>query len=1079
MYSAFPSKKFGILLTLLCFAFFAFTQSTTTASLQGRVVDNIGDALVGANVLVTHLPSGTANGTSTDADGYFYLTHLRVGGPYTVVVTYLGYADATTDGVFLRLGETRQSNCTMQPSRMDLGTVTVNGRRGTTGANAGAGTQIGTDDIANVPTLNRNLNDYIRLTPQALTYNGGNAFGGVNNRYNTLYIDGAVNNDVFGLTAQGTNGAQAGTAPFSMDIIDQLQVVLSPYDVSLGGFAGGGINAVTKSGTNDMVATAYYFTQNQNLVGTTHPLLTERTGNPSETLEPFTQRMYGASVGGALKKNKAFFFVNAELQRDAVPQPFSIGTYTGNATPAALDDLRSTLISRYGYDPGTYGDVSDELRGIKLFGKIDLNLNTKSRLTLRHHYTKAENFNPNVSNALRINFTNNGAYFPSITNVSALEWNTRPRQRTSNNLILSYTSVREDRDPLGADFPSVVINDGAGQIAFGADPFASATELNQSVFTLTDNYKIFANKHTITLGTHNEFYRVYNLFIGQNFGAYRFGSIADFTDGRPALEYDRGYSLVDDIAGDGSAAGARFSVLQWAVYAQDEIALSPKLRLTAGLRLDVPVWLDKPFIAPDFDDATLPLLQAQYDVARRTRAGNTPGPQLLLSPRVGFIHQFNPQLTRTLRGGVGIFTSRMPMVWPATVYTNNGITLGRVDESNLPAPVAFEPDVDAQYVHPNFTIPSGQIDLFTEDFKYPQVLKANLAYDWRLKWGWFASVEGVFTKTLNNIVYTNINSDTTVQFRWTNLGDDDRPVYRRNSLDPAYSSIYLAHNTSQGSAYHLTGTLSKSFGFGLDASVSYTYGDAKALNEGTSSQNASQWRGQVNTDGRNQPVLGRSDFALGHRVLGVFTYKLNWNKSKNTATTVTLLYEGLRSSPYSYVIGGNLARNLNRETGSTDANTSLAWIPATAADIQLIDKDGLTAAQQWALLDAFIESDPYLRDNRGQYAAKNSNWMPFAHLFDISLRQDVGFKKGWKKHNIQLTCDIFNVANLINPNWGVRYQVPGSTNYFPLYQFERYAADGTTPQFSFTNPNTGVETLDIQDLASRWSMRVGVRYGLD
>lgn len=226
-------------------------------------------------------------------------------------------------------------------------------------------------------------------------------------------------------------------------------------------------------------------------------------------------------------------------------------------------------------------------------------------------------------------------------------------------------------------------------------------------------------------------------------------------------------------------------------------------------------------------------------------------------------------------------------------------------------------------------------------------------------------------------------------------------------------------------------------------------------------------------------MLGRSDFALGHRVLGVFTYKLNWNKSKNTATTVTLLYEGLRSSPYSYVIGGNLARNLNRETGSTDANTSLAWIPATAADIQLIDKDGLTAAQQWALLDAFIESDPYLRDNRGQYAAKNSNWMPFAHLFDISLRQDVGFKKGWKKHNIQLTCDIFNVANLINPNWGVRYQVPGSTNYFPLYQFERYAADGTTPQFSFTNPNTGVETLDIQDLASRWSMRVGVRYGLD
>ncbi|MEZ4987490.1 MAG: carboxypeptidase regulatory-like domain-containing protein [Saprospiraceae bacterium] len=1068
-------RALAVVTMLLVLQVSVYAQGVTTSSMQGRITDEAGEALIGANVLAVHVPSGTVFGTATDLDGYYRIPGMRVGGPYRITVSYTGYADVLSEGLSLRLGEAYKGDYVMQEAGVNIETITVTARAGTTGTNAGASTQISSDMIENVPTLGRQLNDYTRLTPQA----SGNSFAGINNRYNAIYIDGAVNNDVFGLAGSGTNGGQTGAAPFSIDIIDQIQVVLSPYDVTLGGFAGGGINAVTKSGTNDFKGTAYMFTQNEGMVGKTNTTLTDRTGSEPSKVAEFNQLTYGASLGGPIMRDKAFFFVNAEIQDDATPAPFDFGVYGGNSSQAQLEALRNHVINTYGYDPGTFGNVEDQLTGLKLFGKIDWNLTDKHRLTLRHNYTKAENYDRNASNAATINFSNNGVYFPSITNSTALELNSRLNAGMSNNLIVGFTSVRDDRDPIGTDFPYVYIEDGGSNvIRMGSEEFSTANGLDQDILTITDNFKIFKKNHTITIGTHNEFYNIYNLFIRQNYGTYRFSSVDDFIAGAPAEEYDRTYSLVDNLTGDGSAAAADFKAMQLGFYAQDEISLSNRLTLTAGLRFDIPIITTDPSVAANFNSFTLDTIRTQYPIANDVEGGKSPDGQLMISPRVGFNYDFKNASSTVLRGGLGVFTSRIPFVWPGAMFNNNGLTLGGVNETNIAGDITFVPNIQEQYTNPNVRVPSGQVDLFVKDFKYPQVFRGNLALDTRLPGGINASFEGIFTKTLNNVLYTNINSSSDVSFKWTGT-PDTRTVYTRRNIDNTYSAVYLVSNTNEGYSYTMTATFAKDFDFGLSANLSYTYGDAEAVNEGTSSQNSSQWRGQYNINGRNNPVLGRSDFALGHRLLAGLTYRLDWNEAKNATTTITLLYEGLQGSPYTYLIGGGNARNINNEQGSTSAYNSLIWVPANASEINLIEKNGLTPAQQWDLLNAFIESDPYLSENRGQYADKNSNWMPYTGFLDLSLRQDFGVKAGGKTHKLQLSWDVFNLANLLNSSWGARYSAPNGFNTYHLYTFEGYEADGTTPRFSFTNDKTGKDALVINDFTSRWRMRLGLRYIFD
>ena len=641
-------------------------------------------------------------------------------------------------------------------------------------------------------------------------------------------------------------------------------------------------------------------------------------------------------------------------------------------------------------------------------------------------------------------------------------------------------TVRDDRDPLGGDFPYVIIDDeNSGQIELGSEQFSTANGLDQNIFSITNNFNLYRGKHTITIGTHNEFYDIYNLFIRQNFGTYRYASIDDFINGEPADEYDRSYSLVDNITGDGSAAAADFNAMQLGLYVQDQWSASPKLRVTGGLRVDVPIITSDPVEDTYLNNTALPLMAAAYPIAQDAVAGKAPEGQIMISPRLGFNYDVNGNSRTIVRGGAGLFTSRIPFVWPGAMFNNNGLTLGGVNEGNIAGPVLFRPDIQNQYTNPNFTVPSGQADLFTKDFKYPQIFRTNLAVDFQLPNGIYSTAEFLYTKTVNNIQYTNINSDPTVGFSWTG-SPDTRDVFTRTSIDPTYSAVYLASNTSKGYGYNLSLSLAKNFDFGLNTTLSYSYGDAKALSEGTSSQNSSQWRGQVNINGRNNPVFGRTDFAVGHRILSSLSYRHNWTANRATATTVSVFFNGQSGIPFSYVISGRSARNLNNETGSTSRNRGLVYIPESSSDINLIDYDSdgqtVTAAQQWARLDAFIEDDSYLKNNRGGYAEKNGAWAPFTALFDFAVRQDFGIRAGGQLHRIQLSLDVANIANLLNSSWGTVYDVPGDFNHYFLYQFEGYAADGTTPQFTFREDEVGRDSFDIDGLDSRWRMTFGLRY---
>jgi len=1068
---------------LLFLPLISFGQGVTTSSISGVVNDTDGQPMIGATVVALHIPSGTSYGASTDGTGAYRIPSMRVGGPYTVTASYVGYLPSVVNELTLRLGEVEQINFVLSTSSTELGEITVTGSSSSAGTNAGSSTQISTELIETLPSLDNDIDDILKLTPQSRIYGDGISLAGMNNRYNAIYIDGAVNSDVFGLASSGTNGGQTGASPFSLDILEQLQVVLSPYDVTIGGFAGGGINAVTKSGTNTFKSTLYTYIRNENLVGETNRTYADRLGIEREKVAEFTQNTTGFSLSGPIKKDKAFFFTNVEIQNNETPVPYDLGTYTnkaGRVSQADLTNLRNHLINQYGYDPGTFGSTSDNLEGLKLFGKLDLNINENNRLTLRHQYTKAEQFNRNSGSSNTINYSNNGIYFPSTTNSTALELNTVFGTNASNNLILSYVTVRDDRDPLGSDFPYVTINDEAGgSIRFGSEEFSTGNALDQDIFTITNNFKLYRGNHTITLGTHNEFYSIYNLFIRQNYGSYRFASLDDFLNGNPATDYDRSYSLVDNVTGDGSKGAAAFDAFQLGFYVQDEISVNSQLTVTAGLRVDIPIISDDPRIASDFNSSALPQMQAGYDIAKDVTGGKAPDGQLMFSPRVGFTYLLDTEDRQVLRGGVGVFTSRIPFVWPGAMFNNNGVTVGGMNERDINGPVNFIGDYTNQYSTPPGS-PSGQIDLFTKDFKYPQVLRGNIGFDFVLPGDIETTVEAMYTKTLNNITVTNVNSKPEVDFTWTG-SPDNRKVYTRDSYVRNYSSgVYVASNTSEGYGYNLSASFAKRFNRGLYASFAYSFGDAYAVNEGTSSQNSSQWRGVVSVDGRNNPELGRSDFAQGHRIISLLSYQKNWDNSP-ASTTISLFINGGNATPFSYIIAGSGARNLNNEAGSTSRNRSLIYIPNSRSDINLIDYTAggvtVTAAEQWARLNALIEDDKYLRNNRGSYAEKNGSWMPFATTFDLSLKQDVEFSVAGQNQRLQLSLDVINFANLINPDWGTRYSVPGDFNNYYLYQLEGYAADGTTPEFTYRGDgSTGKDRFDISNSGSRWQMRFGVRF---
>jgi len=1074
-----------------------YAQGVTTSSIRGTVKDSKGEALPGANVVAIHVPSGTQYGTSTRADGVFTIPNARIGGPYKLTTSFVGYENQELNDIFLNLGVTANADFVLAESGTQLQEVVVSGSSLINSDRTGALTNISTKQIASLPTLSRSFNDYLRLTPQA----NGNSFGGRSSGFNNITVDGGLFNNSFGLS--GTVGGQANAQPISLDAIDQITTSIAPYDVREGSFTGAGVNVVTRSGTNELTGSVYHFFRNEGMVNS-------KVRDLESPLQDFSVKNTGFRVGGPIIKDKLFFFANYEQERRNDPgttflasRPGVTGTNVSAAQASDLDGLSTFLQNTYGFSPGPYENYNRAANSDKAAFKLDWNINNVHKLTLKYNFLNSlRDVDPSGSGGIANTRSPGntglpffGAWYRINNNLNSFtaELNSNFGNKSSNKFQVGYSAFRDFREnpAISQNFPMVDIGNGTGGFltSFGFEPFSANNILNTNVLQISDNFDMYKGKHTLSFGTYNEFYTFQNGFAPNYYGIYRFNSLANFyasaagTPGQASF-----YRLQYSTAEDGSFPLVETKAMQLGFYAQDKYEVNDRFNVTAGLRVDVPIInadiaRNDAAAAMSFrDGATVETDQVQES-------------QLMWSPRVGFNYDvFGNQKTQ-FRGGTGIFSGRVPYVWISNQASNNGVLFGSRDYTAAQlSTLVFSPDVDAYRPGAGGNPPAAasatyNLAVTDKNFKFPQVWRTNIAVDQAFVGNVLASLDFALTKDMNAVYHQNVNLPNSPRNAVAvGTGSDTRPIFypttpiatgtsnstANTRLNSPVTDAILMANTNQGYSYFVTAQVKKTFGFGLDAMVAYNYTDARSVNDGGSIAQ-SIWRDRQVSGDPNENTLGYSNFLQRHRIISSLNYRKEYGG--HFATSVGMFYELAPSGRFSYVYSGDMNGD-NSGGGGND----LIYVPRDQSEIILqnitnTDATIYTAAQQWADLDAYISQDEYLKDRRGQYAERNGAERPWFGQLDFRLLQDFFLDVKGKRNTLQLSLDIFNFGNMLNSEWGV-FQTP---NRQTLLDFRGYNATGQ-PQFRYPLlNNTTKETLvktyrDDLGLASRWQMQLGVRY---
>ncbi|HEX4952257.1 MAG TPA: carboxypeptidase regulatory-like domain-containing protein [Thermoanaerobaculia bacterium] len=1048
-----PRRVLASLAMLLAFwAPSLLAQGTTTGSLSGVVTDEAGEtALPGAVITAVHTPTGTTYSVTSGGDGRFTIQNVRVGGPYTVTVAMESFKTSEQTDVFVGLGETKDLRFGLPLALEETVTVVAESNRIINPSRTGAASNVSVEAITSLPTVSRGIEDFARTNPFFSTNsdNDGAAaltVAGRNNRYNNIQIDGAVNNDLFGLAAQGVPGGQAEAQPISLDAIQELQLLVAPYDVRQGGFSGGGVNAVTKSGTNSLSGGVYYYTRDQDLVG---------DGAQDRPLGTFSEDQYGISLGGPILRNKAFFFVNGEISRLDRPSGFSIGGGSGQdfGSRTEAERFRSILTGRYGYDPGGFEEVTRTTDSDKAFLRLDLNLGDSNQLTARHNYIDANNdilFQGNVT----YRFPENVYHFLDETNSSVLQLNSVISGSLFNEARLTYQTIRDQRAGDVA-FPFVQvrgISPGNRTFEAGTERFSTANALDQDILEITDDLTWITGNHTVTIGTHNEFFSFENLFIRDNYGAYVFNNLDDFERGW-ASQFDYSFSNTSN-----PDQAAKFDVQQFGLYVGDRWTVRPNLTLTFGIRADVPFFPDEPSY------------NATIDQVFGFRTDELPDGNILLSPRIGFNWDISGSGKQQLRGGIGIFAGRTPYVWLSNQYGNTGIEFTRLSARVVATPerpisetnsIPFNSDPFNQPRSVGGAV-TNEVDVTDPDFEFPQVLRTNLGFDQDLGiWGLIASAELIYSQNEQEIAYQNLNFVPT----GSTLAFDGRPTFRRR--DSRFSDVILLTNTDKGDQFTAAFKLERPFRDGLAASVSYAYGEAESVNDGNSSQAVSNWRFVYHPGDPNNPALATSDYSIEHR----FNASLSWEARfwERAPTTFGVFYNAQSGRPYSTTF----ANDVNGDTNDND----LLYVPASASEVlfctstvaatcAMQTRDSGIQAQQWALFNAYVESDEGLRGARGSIIERNASRAPWFHQLDFHAEQSIPVSIA----RVSLILDVLNFANLFDSDTGqVRYVQFDESS--PVFLAGIDAATGK-PIYRLTLP---AQRFSTDDLRSRWQAKLGLR----
>jgi outer membrane receptor protein involved in Fe transport len=1077
----------AVVLLLIAATSTVFAQGITTAAISGRVVSSTGEALPGATVTALHVESGSKYGTSSRENGRFVIPNIRVGGPYTVSVSLVGYKKVSRENVFTTVSQTSEINFVLTEEAIQAAEQVVTGER-QMATKTGAGTNVDKLTFALLPTISSKFQDFVRLTPESRGNSsyGGNSYLGQDSRYNNTTVDGAYFNNSFGL--QGQVGERTGVAPISLDAIEQVRVNIAPYDVRQGNFVGAAVNAVTKSGTNEFSGSLSFGTRNNTFTGTHAGIYDYKAGK-------FDYNKLTVSLGGPIIKDKLFFFVNYE--GDKTTQPGTTFTANPGGAPATgnmtrvlasdLDGLRSFLTTKFGYDPGSYQGYDFNTPGKRYLAKLDFNLDERNKFTLRYNRLESTTdvlmsnssslgFGTRRTNNFGLNFSGSN-YTINENDYSIVgEWNTILSSDMYNNLIVGYSYSDESRGDVGQLFPFVdILNANTVYTSFGSEPFTPNNELRYWSYQIQNNFTWdLGTGHVLTFGFAGEKYHSENVFFPGKQSVYVYNSLADFyTDANAYLNGTastanpaRFQVRYNNIPGQAKPIQP-LDVYYWGLYAQDEYQVTKDLKLTLGLRFDVPSFGATGFANANADALTF---TDETGAAVKYSTAKLPDAKILWSPRVGFNYDLLGDGSTILRGGTGIFTGKPAYVWISNQIGNTGVLTGFDDITN-PTNRHFNPNPDAYKPTSVTGAPASTYELALTDpeFRFPQQWRTNIAVDQKLPYDINATAEFLYGREINGIYYINANQlAPNSQFtgadnrpRWNATGSTVAKVTRINQ-NVANATVIKNENT--GFNYMMSISLEKQLSQGFFGKVGYNYGVAKNTVDPGSIAYGSWSGNQVPGNANNVPV-GYSQTSPGSRIFAALSYRLEYFNFG--ATTITVFFDNYTFGNGSYTYSGDM-------NGDGVSNNDLVYVPRDQSEMSFVQNGAFTPAQQAAAWDKYIAQDKYLSTRRGQYAERNGAFLPMVSRMDLSIIQSVFTELFNRKHTFEIRLDVLNFSNLLSKTWG-------QGQHFVSLQPLSYSATTAAglPQYKMRIVNGALMDHTFEsnaNLSDVYSFQLGLKY---
>lgn len=1098
--------------SLLIFLFFLFTTvaafaQVTSSSVSGSVKDAKQGPLPGASIKAVHVPSGTSYSAVSNKDGLFNIPGMRIGGPYTIEVSYIGFNKSTTTDIVLQLGQPFILKAVLSDGGVQLEAVSIKGTKRITTAKSGASTNISSKQLSTLPTFSRSITDFTRLTPQS----NGTSFAGRDSRTNSITVDGANLNNTFGTSSDLLPGG--GAQPISIEAYDELSINIAPFDVKQSGFTGAGIYATTKSGTNTFHGSGYTYYKDQSFNGT-------KIGENdiSAAVAKSSTKTYGFTLGGPIIKNKLFFFTNFEREVSSNPGvSFSPTGTAGNksATPVAdLEAVSKYLKDNYGYETGSYDNFpAFQNKNTKVLLKLDWNINDKNKLSVKYSYlhatadqiinstgtpnsgsytftganglpqTRGNGGLPNGRFGLKsMGFENSNYGFLNKVSTGTAELNSTISPKLSNQLLLTFKKYDNPRTSKGSIFPTIDIFNGAGDnyITAGSDPNTKYNEVIDNTVSVYDNITYYAGKHTLTGGINYEFQKIGNSFMPGAAGSYIYNSLSDFLNNRAPIQFTYNQSL---IPGVDQVFSADLKVGTFSLYAQDEYSVNDNFKVTFGLRADKGIYMQDPVENPQITALQLPDANGKMT---NYNTGKFPKSSILLSPRVGFRASLLEDKSLVIRGGMGIFTGRIPYVFLTNSPSNSAMyNFGGVATADQLKNITLKAD-PSEYANlfPQTagTALQNSTVVIDKNYKFPQVFRADLAIEKNLGNGFAATFEAIYTKDINATRMRNANLKTPTgvinegdfsRVRYVGTGANNAVQASDRSIYPNIGTVVVLENTNEGYSSALSAQLTKNFFNGFNASIAYTYTKSKEAFSTAGSTAAQVWAITSNVGTSNDVELRNSGNYVPHRIVASASYKFNY--LKHGATTIGLFYEGQAgSNPFSYIVNGDL-------NGDGNGSSDLMYIPKRGSDVNFTSYtatvNGIgytyTPQQQAAALEQFINNSPYLSKHRGEYADRNAAFSPWYNRVDANILQDFYINTGNTKHTLQLSAVVINLPNLLNRNWGIKkFNTTNSpltytgidANGVPSYNLRQF--DGKLVNQPYQNATSG----------TTWSLLLGAKY---